>query len=116
MQYAKHQSLDSFLCNQPGKVLERPVPGLFCISRITATGKLPAFEVVAEAFTANTFARAGLIAAITGCEVFFFLALHGRLLSIAQFKFNNSNIRMVLKTMDFISIMKLRVDQKSFIE
>jgi len=78
--------LDSFFCHYPSKMLERSVPGLFSISRKTATGKLSASEVVADAFTANTFARAGLIAAITGCEVFFFLTLHGRLLSIPQFK------------------------------
>ena len=66
-------------------MLEGSVPGLFCISWKTATRKLPAFEVVADAFTANTFACAGLIAAITGCEVFFFLTLHGQLLSMPQF-------------------------------
>ena len=64
-------------------MLERSVPGLFSIRRKTATGKLPAFEVIADAFTTNPFARAGLIAAIAGCEVFFFLTLHGRLLSMA---------------------------------
>ena len=47
-------------------MLERPVPGLFSIRRKAATGKLPAFEVIADALTANTFTRTGLIAAIAG--------------------------------------------------
>ena len=58
-------------------MLERSVPGLFSIRRKAATGKLPAFKVVADAFTANSFTRAGLIAAIAGCEVFFLMTFHG---------------------------------------
>ena len=65
-----------FFCNQPSKMLERSVPGLFRILRKTAAGKLPAIKVIADTFTANTFPRAGLVAAITGFEVFFFLTLH----------------------------------------
>ena len=57
-------------------MLEGSVPGLFGISREAASGQLPAFEMVTDAVTANAFARAGLIAAITGYKVFFFLALH----------------------------------------
>ena len=51
---------------QPCKMLERPVPFLFSIAGKAASGQLPALKVVADAFTADSFARAGFIAAITG--------------------------------------------------
>jgi len=92
-------------------MLERSIPGLFSISRKAATGKLSTFKVVADAFAANTFARAGIVTAIAGCEVFFFLALHGRLLSKIQFKHSTG-----YSNHGFFPIMKLRVDQKSFID
>jgi hypothetical protein len=61
-------------------MLERSIPGFFGIGRKAASGKLPAFEVIADAFAANAFTRAGLVAAIAGCKVFVFTTLHGRLL------------------------------------
>jgi hypothetical protein len=67
-------------------MLKRSIPGLLSIGRKTAPGKLAAFEVVADAFTTDTFASAGIITAIAGGEVFFFTALHETLLSKTQFK------------------------------
>ena len=62
-------------------MFERSVPGFFSLRGKAASGKLPAFEVVADALTTNALACAGLITAIAGCKVIFFLTLHGRSLS-----------------------------------
>jgi len=47
-------------------MFERSVPGFFGLVRKAASGKLTAFEVVADALTAGTFACAGFVAAIAG--------------------------------------------------
>ena len=59
-------------------MFERSVPGFFGFVRKAASGKLTAFEVVADALTAGPLVCAGFIAAIAGCEIFFFLTLHRR--------------------------------------
>ena len=62
-------------------MFEGSVPGFFSICRKAASGQLPAFQMVTDAFTANALAGTGIIAAIAGRKVFFFLALHKRFLS-----------------------------------
>jgi hypothetical protein len=57
-------------------MFEGSVPGFFGLVGKAASGKLAAFEVVADALTANPLARAGFVAAIAGFEIFFFLTLH----------------------------------------
>ena len=57
-------------------MLKGSVPSFFRIGREAASWQLSAFEVVADAFTANAFARTGIIAAIAGYKVIFLLALH----------------------------------------
>lgn len=97
-------------------MLKRSVPGFFSRSRKAAPWELSAFKVVADAFAANTFAWAGLIAAIAGCKVFFFLALHGQLLLNHNWLFRMKSDRKINLDIALVFIMKLRIDQKSFME
>jgi len=75
-------------------MLERSIPGFFGTGRKAASGKLPAFEVIADAFAANTFARAGLIAAIAGFKVFVFMTFHGGSFHNPGSKFNPAKGRI----------------------
>jgi hypothetical protein len=90
-------------------MLEGSVPGFFRVSREAASGQLPAFEMVADAFTANALACTGIIAAVAGRKVFFLSTLHIRFLSKQKFGFQKCRIT-------FVYIRKFRVDQKSFME
>jgi hypothetical protein len=68
-------------------MLEGSVPGFFSIAREAASGQLPAFKVVADAFTANALAFTRIIAAVAGCKVFFFSTFHKRFLPVLPFNF-----------------------------
>jgi hypothetical protein len=59
-------------------MFKRPVPGFFGFVGETASGKLPALQMVTQAFTTNTLASAGIVRAITLIAVFLFAAFHGR--------------------------------------
>lgn len=67
----------NLLCrDEPGEVLEGAVVGSFGVRGKTASGELPAFEVILDAFAAKTVSGASFIAARAFGAVFFFLAFH----------------------------------------
>jgi hypothetical protein len=71
--------LDLPVCDQPRKMLKGPVVRFFGTFRETASWKLTAFQMIADAFTADAFFGTGFIAAIATIEVLFFFALHRNL-------------------------------------
>jgi hypothetical protein len=68
--------LKLFCRNQPGEMLKRTIIGLFSIRGETASGQLPALQVVLDALTANTRPGTSGIAAVTSPGIFFFPAFH----------------------------------------
>ena len=71
-------SADSYLSffDQTGKMLKGTVVRSFSIISETARGKLPAFQMIAQTFTAYTFAGTGFVSAVTGFEVLFLFTFH----------------------------------------
>jgi hypothetical protein len=61
-------------------MLKRPVIALLGAVRKAACRKLPVLQVIADAFTADSLAGAGLIAAVACRQVLLFLTFHFRLL------------------------------------
>ena len=57
-------------------MLKRPVIAPFGGVRKAARRELPASQVVTDAFTADPFAGAGLIAAVASRQVLLFFTLH----------------------------------------
>jgi hypothetical protein len=70
------QSSDLFFRHEAGEMIEGPVVSLFCVLRKAATRQLPAFQVVLQAFTAETLPRASAVAAVAHFEILFFPAFH----------------------------------------
>jgi hypothetical protein len=58
-------------------MLEGAVIGPLGLPGETAGGELPASQVVLQAFAADPFLGAGLVAAIASLEVLVLLAIHG---------------------------------------
>jgi hypothetical protein len=68
-------------------MLKGPVPGFFGLIGKTASGKLPTLQMIAQAFTTESFAGTGIICAVTTIEILFFSAFHLRRLHYQNWYF-----------------------------
>jgi hypothetical protein len=68
--------LDAFLGNEMGEMFKGPIVSAFGIRRKKAGRKLPAAEVVAQAFTASAFFGTRFIGAVAFFPIFRLVAVH----------------------------------------